>query len=194
MPCLRQNFLWNLAADWWKAVNDQAFFWLDWQAIKHTFASIAEEVGCTEFTVRSVFTDYVQELEQTICFEILKWMGIDEIHLIKPRGVITNIQNNTVVELLPNRNKKTVIRHLLGLRGKEEISYVAMDMWMPYSFEALRSYFQRAHSKKNLKRPKFDGWQNALIMAFQSLQWALWRLQNRQKKLKKLSVELIYQS
>ncbi len=34
--------------------------------------------------------------------------GIDEIHLIRPRGVITNITNNTIVELLPNRNKTTV--------------------------------------------------------------------------------------
>ena len=106
--------------------------WIGRQAIKRTFARIAEEVGCTEFTVRSVFTDYVQELEQTICFETPQWMGIDEIHLIKPRGVITNIQNNTVVELLPNRNKETVIKYLTGLQGKEDISYVAMDMWMPY--------------------------------------------------------------
>ena len=31
--------------------------------------------------------------------------GIDEIHLIRPRGVIANIQSNTIVERLPNRNK-----------------------------------------------------------------------------------------
>jgi transposase len=59
-------------------------------------------------------------------------MGIDEIHLIKPRGVITNIQNNTIVELLPNRNKDTVVRFLHHLEGKERIQYVAMDMWQPY--------------------------------------------------------------
>lgn len=106
--------------------------WLGKQAVKRTFASIAEEVGCTEFTVRSVFSDYVNELEKTIRFETPQWMGIDEIHLIKPRGVITNIQNNTIVELLPNRNKDTVIRYLYGLEGKERIQYVAMDMWAPY--------------------------------------------------------------
>lgn len=106
--------------------------WMGKQAIKRTFASIAEEVGCTEFTVRSVFSDYVNELEQTIRFETPKWMGIDEIHLIKPRGVIANIQNNTIVELLPNRNKDTVVRYLHHLEGKERIQYVAMDMWAPY--------------------------------------------------------------
>ncbi|MCL2589388.1 MAG: ISL3 family transposase [Betaproteobacteria bacterium] len=106
--------------------------WMGKQAIKRTFASIAEEVGCTEFTARAVFNDYVNELEKTIRFETPKWMGIDEIHLIKPRSVIANIQNNTIVELLPNRNKETVVRFLLHVEGKERIQYVAMDMWTPY--------------------------------------------------------------
>jgi hypothetical protein len=53
-------------------------------------------------------------------------------YLIKPRGVITNIQNNTVVELLKNRNKETVVNFLYNLEGKERIQYVAMDMWRPY--------------------------------------------------------------
>ena len=39
--------------------------WMGKQAIKRTFASIAGEVGCTEFTVRAVFSDYVNELEKT---------------------------------------------------------------------------------------------------------------------------------
>jgi len=115
-----------------RAMTKRLSNWIGRQAIKRTFASIAEEVGCTEFTVRSVFADYVQELEQTIRFETPKWMGIDEIHLIKPRGVITNIQNNTVVEILSNRNKETIIKYLSELQGKEDIAYVAMDMWAPY--------------------------------------------------------------
>jgi len=106
--------------------------WMGKQAVKRTFASIAEEVGCTEFTVRAVFNDYINELEKTVRFETPKWMGIDEIHLIKPRGVITNIQNNTIVDLLPNRNKETVVRYLHNLSGKDRIQYVAMDMWLPY--------------------------------------------------------------
>jgi transposase len=106
--------------------------WIGKQCIKRTFASIAEEVGIDEKSVRSVFRDYVNELEKTIRFETPKWMGIDEIHLIRPRGVIANIQNNTIVELLPNRNKDTVVRFLHHLEGKEHIQYVAMDMWQPY--------------------------------------------------------------
>lgn len=106
--------------------------WVGKQAIKRTFASIAEDVGINEGTVRSVFRDYINELERTVRFDTPKWMGIDEIHLIKPRGVITNIENNTVVELLANRNKETVIKYLSQLNGHEQIQYVTMDMWRPY--------------------------------------------------------------
>ena len=73
-----------------RMMTSRLVVWMGKQAIKRTFASIAEEVGCTEFTVRAVFRDYINELERTVRFETPKWMGIDEIHLIKPRGVISN--------------------------------------------------------------------------------------------------------
>lgn len=115
-----------------RSMTKRLVAWIGTQAVKRTFASIAEEVGVTEGTIRLIFKDYVSDLEKTIRFETPKWMGIDEIHLIKPRGVIANIQNNTIVELLPNRNKNTVIHYLHHLPGKEHIQYVAMDMWQPY--------------------------------------------------------------
>lgn len=126
-----------------RAMTKRLAQWMGKQAIKRTFASIAEEVGCTEFTVRSVFNDYVNELEKTIRFETPKWMGIDEIHLIKPRSVIANIKDNTIVELLPDRNKDTVVHFLHHLEGKERIQYVAMDMWTPYR-DAVRAVIPQA--------------------------------------------------
>lgn len=103
--------------------------WIGHKAIKNTFASIAEDVGVSEGTVKAVFNDYINELEKTVRFEAPQWMGIDEIHLIKPRNVITNIQNNTVVEVLPNRNKETMINYLGNLHNKDSIKHVAMGMW-----------------------------------------------------------------
>ncbi|NDP41067.1 MAG: ISL3 family transposase [Rhodoferax sp.] len=106
--------------------------WIGQQSLKRTFASIAEETGLDEKTIRNIFRDYVAVLEAEFRFETPKWMGIDEIHLIKPRGVITNIENNTVLDLLVNRNQDTIAKYLTGLKGKEKIQYVAMDMWRPY--------------------------------------------------------------
>lgn len=115
-----------------RQMTSRLLTWIGKRSIKHTFVSIAEEIGITENTVKAVFNDYINELERTVRFETPQWMGIDEIYLIKPRGVITNIQNNTVVEILHNRNKETVIQYLSNLRNKDSIKYVAMDMWRPY--------------------------------------------------------------
>lgn len=115
-----------------RLMTNRLLAWIGKQATKRTFASIAEEVGCVEGTVRLIFKDYVADLEMAVRFETPKWMGIDEIHLIRPRGVISNIANNTIVELLHNRNKDTLVRYLHHLEGKDRIQYVAMDMWAPY--------------------------------------------------------------
>jgi len=103
------------------------------ESLKRTFTSIADEVGLDEKTVRNIFRDYVNHLEETVRFEVPQWMGIDEIHIIrKPRCVISNIEHQTIVDVLINRNKTTVARYLTKLKGKDKVQYVAMDMWNPY--------------------------------------------------------------
>lgn len=115
-----------------REMTDRLTKWIGQQSLKRTFASIAEEVGIDEKTVRNIFRDYINDLEAQFRFETPKWMGIDEIHLIRPRCVISNIRNNTIVNMLPNRDKKTVTNYLYNLDGKSEVQYVAMDMWTPY--------------------------------------------------------------
>ena len=115
-----------------REMTDRLTKWIGQQSLKRTFASIADEVGIDEKTVRNIFRDYINDLEAEFRFETPKWMGIDEIHLIRPRCVISNIRNNTIVNMLPNRDKKTVTNYLYNLDGKSEVQYVAMDMWTPY--------------------------------------------------------------
>jgi len=43
--------------------------WIGKQSIKRTFASLAEEVGIDEKSVRSIFRDYINELEKAVRFE-----------------------------------------------------------------------------------------------------------------------------
>ncbi len=115
-----------------REMTDRLVEWIGQQSLRRTFASIAEDIGLDEKTVRNIFRDYVNELEKTVRFETPTWMGINEIHLIRPRCVISNIHSNTVVNLLPNRDKKTVVGYLDNLDGRHEVQTVAMDMWVPY--------------------------------------------------------------
>lgn len=103
------------------------------QSILRPFTHLAEEIGVSEGTVRKLFNDYVDELERQHRFETPKVMGIDEIHLAKrPRCVITNIEERTIIEMLKDRNKPTVRKYLKDIEKPHVILNVAMDMWRPY--------------------------------------------------------------
>ncbi|MEN8179788.1 MAG: ISL3 family transposase [Pseudomonadota bacterium] len=107
--------------------------YIEKHSLKRTFIDVAEETGIDEKTIRNIFHDYVSKLAEEIKFEAPKWMGIDEIHIIsKPRVVITNIEMNTAVEMLPNRNKASILNYFNSIENPQTIHYVAMDMWRPY--------------------------------------------------------------
>lgn len=106
--------------------------WIGQQSLKRPFTSIADEVGLDEGTIRNIFRDYVNELEAQFEVETPTWLGIDEIHIGKPRCVVANIESKTIVNILPDRNKKTVAGYLNALPQRKRVKYVTMDMWTPY--------------------------------------------------------------
>lgn len=98
-----------------------------------TFSSLANEIGVTEPTIKNVFNDIVKGFEERFNPVTPKWLGIDEIHLLgTPRGIITNVAENTVLEIKKDRKQATIIDYLRGLSNKEHIEVVTMDMWNPY--------------------------------------------------------------
>ncbi len=69
--------------------------------------------------------------EREYQFETPKWLGIDEIHIIrKPRLVLTNIERKTIFDLKPNRNKETVIQRLSELHDRDYIEYSNTSQWI----------------------------------------------------------------
>ena len=130
--------------------------WLGEHSARKTFAQLAEETGVSNMTVKAVFDDYAAQLKSELRIETPRFMGIDEIHLIrKPRAVFTNIRgsghaesraapgNCLVVEMLANRDKKSVIQYLASLPDRKRIQCVTMDMWRPYK-EAVQQVLPEA--------------------------------------------------
>lgn len=117
--------------------------WIGQQSLKRPFTSIADEVGVDEGTIRNIFRDYVNELETQFEVETPTWLGIDEIHIVRPRCVVANIESKTIVNILPDRNKKTVTCYLNALSQRKRVKYVAMDMWAPYR-DAARAVLPQA--------------------------------------------------
>lgn len=116
-----------------RLLTKRAVAYIQEQSLSRTFASVSKEIGIDEKTVRNIFREYVAQLAQKVKFATPRWMGIDEVHLTSQhRAVITNLEENTVVEILANRNLKSVKKYLSSIDGKETIELVAMDMWRPY--------------------------------------------------------------
>jgi transposase len=82
--------------------------YIEQQSLRRTFASLAEDVGADEKSVRNIFRGQVRELERTARIETPKWMGLDEIHIMhRPRAVVTNIHARLLLNIFPNRLKRS---------------------------------------------------------------------------------------
>lgn len=107
--------------------------YIEEKSLQRPFTHLAEEIGCTEGTIRKIFRNHRDTLAAQIKFETPKIMGIDEIHLAKrARAVITNIEEKTIIEMFKDRNKATIINYLQGLENSHIVLNVAIDMWKPY--------------------------------------------------------------
>lgn len=103
------------------------------QSILRPYTHVAKDTGVTDVTVYNLFLDHKEALSEKLTFTTPKVMGIDEIFLAKQaRCVITNIEERTIIEMLRDRNKPTVIQYLKGVDEAHVILRVTMDMWRPY--------------------------------------------------------------
>lgn len=118
--------------------------YIEQESLVRTFTSIAEDVGLTEGAIRAIFRGHIAGLEERVVFETPTWLGIDEVHLLKkPRCVLTNVQDKTMVDILKTRNLETVTKRLLKFPDRSKIELVTMDMWKPYR-DAVRAVLPQA--------------------------------------------------
>jgi len=107
--------------------------YIEHRAMIRTCTSVADDVGVTEGTVRNILNAHIEKLDKQYQFETPKILGIDEVHLNRTmRLVLTNIGQKTIVDMIDNRNKATVIKALYRFKNPEKIKIVTMDMWRPY--------------------------------------------------------------
>lgn len=102
-------------------------------SFKGTNQELANRFGLHEKTIRSIFNERLEELNEAYDPVSPRVMGIDEIYLgRKTRCVITNVEERTLIEMLPTRNKDDVVKYLKGLKDGANIEIASMDMWDPY--------------------------------------------------------------
>jgi len=116
-----------------RSVTNRLINWIQQASLEKTFTSVAYDIGVDEKTVRNIFNDYVAELEAETEFRTPRWLGLDEVHLLKNyRFVVTDVENRSVIDILRKRNKSVVIDYLSKMQDVDKVELVAMDMWRPY--------------------------------------------------------------
>jgi len=101
--------------------------------LRRTFADLSREVGLDDQTIRNIFDDYVVELAKAADFKAPSLLGIDEVKVVgKMRAVITNVEKNTLFDMLLDRNKATLLAYFSKLPDREEVRLITMDMWSVY--------------------------------------------------------------
>lgn len=114
------------------------------QSLKETFTSVARNVGVLEKTVRDVFKGYKEELEAEFMPKAPRYLGLDEVHILKrSRAILTDLENRTIVDLLPDRKKPVLWPYMQRLEGRERVEAIAMDMWQPYR-DVAAAFFPKA--------------------------------------------------
>jgi transposase len=107
--------------------------YIERESLTKTFLSVAEDVGLHEKTIRNIFHEYVERLGDSVKFVTPRWLGIDEVYLVrKMRCVLTNVEENTVVEMLEKRDKRTLANYFQRVSDREKVELVTIDMWRPY--------------------------------------------------------------
>lgn len=105
------------------------------EALRRTFVSIADEVGLTETTIRALFHEFATNLQSRIPETGVLALGIDELYLLRQyRCVLVDVQNHTIIDLLRDRTKESVLSYLRQLPNEtqERITVVCTDMWASY--------------------------------------------------------------
>ena len=114
------------------------------EALNSTFLAVGVKYGLSATSVKKIFDEYVSDKQKEWVKYSPEILRIDEAHLCNQmRGVFVDVQNRGLIEMLPKRDKVSVIEYLNSLPHHERIKVVTMDMWRPYR-DAVNEVLPRA--------------------------------------------------
>jgi len=106
---------------------------------KQAYTEVGAVVGMHAKTVERLVLDHCRQAEQLPQrYADLRRLGIDEQSHRKGKKnficVLTNLDTGTLVDVLPNRKKKTLVAYFekLGPDFCQQITAVSCDLWRPY--------------------------------------------------------------
>ena len=114
-------------------------FFIAMAAASVPFVDLEREYCISDTTIRKAFMERVNALPKPWEVETPRVLGVDEICLVKddyqrkqPWAIVANGDENTVMEVLRDRSKASVISFLQSMKDPKKVEVVTMDMWSGY--------------------------------------------------------------
>lgn len=103
--------------------------------LKFPFEEVGNRFGISGMTVKRAAEEYIDTHDAVRVLKAPKVIGIDEAHLNDVmRGVITDIENRQLLEILPDNLKRTVKASIKSMEGYKNIEVATMDMATGYRY------------------------------------------------------------
>ena len=81
------------------------------ESLTKPFKELEEQFTISNMTIRRIFDKHIKELEDNRVLVAPRVLGIDEAHLnYKMRGVLTDIENNRLIEITKDNSKPSITR------------------------------------------------------------------------------------
>ncbi len=98
-----------------------------------SWTALATEVGMDPQTVSDIWNKWADEKIASFVPVTPTWLGIDELYIMgKYRGIITNVRDHTLVNMLEERDVGTLLGYFQTGFEREKVELITMDMWKPY--------------------------------------------------------------
>jgi len=182
------------------------------ECLGQTFQDVAKKLGMNWHTIERIFYQKAHEQFQATSKQFPQILGVDEISNKKGHKeyllVISDLQRNCVIEVLPNRLKETLIDwfYKLTVWERGNIKVVSMDLWMPYRQAVAEALPQaeivadRYHVTKNLnevldkaRRALQNYLPKEVASKLKGLRWVLLKAQEDLSDSEKEKLQAVYE-
>lgn len=109
---------------------------------RETFTKIANDYSISDKTVRREFDKWAAEHSYLLQYDAPRILGLDEAHIDDHfRLVVTDNENNILLDMLPNNKPATVLKFLRNLPNKENVEAVTMDFFEGYANAVYKAFY-----------------------------------------------------
>lgn len=110
--------------------------YIGWACIDESFNKVAADVGVTKNTVRDVFTEFCEHQNELLTQNLVSGLknfrtptslGIENMMTIKPSVLISNVGNQSILNLVPSKNNLELEKYLSQSLELDKVKFVVIS-------------------------------------------------------------------